>query len=357
MQPRCPPTTCCRQATTAPVRHTAQSPNFPEERRFKQWALAFPMPMSGEYSSVSRTRSPLPGIPILPMTASAGTKADQPDHPGPAANAVGVPAAEPSPPAPRGTAQCWLLMVVWLLTAGNSSGQQGSPPAQSQPPDTAVKSSAQSGDSGSPFLDLLTADLKQAWKAYPLESLEGTDADWSIVRDPTDSEFVLICRGRMKGFLWTLEKWQDFEFTGEWKYPADNDGNSGILVHTQREDRIWPTAIQIQLHQPKAGSIFPGGDAVSDNMLEVADGLAKPINSWNSCRVVCQGGRISVEINGKRAGEVTGARPVGGHLALQSEGSEVHFRRLRIRQLTAKDAASQADKTGPDSTQSPTANK
>lgn len=298
------------------------------------------------------------------MTAFAGTKADQPDFAGLAANTVGVPAAGSSRSVfrdhvSRGRVLCrpalfsLVLIVSWLYTSQNSTGQQASVPPQSQPPDTTAKSNPESNDSNAPFADLLTADLKQTWKAYPLESLEGAEADWSVVKDPADSEPVLICRGRMKGFLWTLEKWQDFEFTGEWKYPEDNDGNSGILVHTQREDRIWPTAIQIQLHQPKAGSIFPGGDAVSDNMLEVADGLARPINSWNECRVICQSGRISVEINGKRAGEVTGARPVGGHLALQSEGSEVHFRRLRIRRLTAKDSATPPDKPAPVSTQPP----
>ncbi|MGV2340347.1 MAG UNVERIFIED_CONTAM: DUF1080 domain-containing protein [Planctomycetaceae bacterium] len=202
------------------------------------------------------------------MTAFAGTKADQPDFAGLAANTVGVPAAGSSlsicaTMCAAVAALCrpalfsLVLIVSWLYTSQNSSGQQASVPPQSQPPDTTAKSNPESNDSNAPFADLLAADLKQTWKAYPLESLEGTEADWSVVKDPADSEPVLICRGRMKGFLWTLEKWQDFEFTGEWKYPEDNDGNSGILVHTQREDRIRPTAIQIQLHQPKAGSIFP----------------------------------------------------------------------------------------------------
>jgi len=234
-----------------------------------------------------------------------------------------------------------LFIVFWVQAASPLSAQTDAKPTEA----------------ATNTLDLLATDLNKSWKAYPAESLEGPDPDWAIVRDQGESEPILICRGRMKGFLWTLEKWQDFEFTGEWKYPQDNDGNSGILVHTQREDRIWPTAIQIQLHQPKAGSIFPGGDAMTDNMLEATDGLARPINSWNECRVVCQNGRVSVEINGKRAGEVTGARPVGGHLALQSEGSEVHFRKLRIRRLAAREAAAPAEPAMPEASASPAAVK
>lgn len=184
-------------------------------------------------------------------------------------------------------------------------------------------------------VDLLSSDLVKTWKSYPTEMPAGTDAAWALTRETPESEPILICNGRTKGFLWTIERFEDFEFTAEWKYPRDTDGNSGFLIHTQQEERVWPTSIQIQLHQPKAGSIFPSGDATTDNILEAPPELARPINSWNECRVISRSGRISIEVNGKRAGEVTGAKPSSGHLALQSEGSEVHFRRLRIRRLTA----------------------
>lgn len=194
--------------------------------------------------------------------------------------------------------------------------------------------------------DLLSTDLAKTWKSYPMDIPAGTEATWTIVRETPESEPILICNGRTKGFLWTIEKFEDFEFTAEWKYPKDTDGNSGFLIHTQQEERIWPTSVQIQLHQPKVGSIFPSGDATTDNILEAPPDLARPINSWNECRVVSRSGRITIEVNGKRAGEVTGAKPSSGHLALQSEGSEVHFRRLRIRRLTAgSDSGSEKDES------------
>lgn len=321
-----------------------QSPNFPELRRFNQWALAFRARFSGEYRYVSETRLSPPISLASPMNAFAGTppRTSELRHCHAPAVAAGVSAAASCVRSfCRAVSQALLITVLWLQAESPVSAQADPKPAEP----------------AAMALDLLAADLKQGWKAYPAESLEGADPDWTILREPGESEPILICRGRMKGFLWTLEKWQDFEFTGEWKYPQDNDGNSGILVHTQREDRIWPTAIQIQLHQPKAGSIFPGGDAMTDNMLEAADGLARPINSWNECRVVCQNGRISVEINGRRAGEVTGARPAGGHLALQSEGSEVHFRKLRIRRLAAGESAAPGAAAAPEGQATPAAVK
>jgi hypothetical protein len=88
--------------------------------------------------------------------------------------------------------------------------------------------------------------------------------------------------------------------------------------------------MQVQLHQPKAGSVIPSGDARSDGTTDKTD-LARPINCWNECRIISRGGKLTVEINGTSAGETTGITPSSGRIALQSEGSEVHFRRIRIR--------------------------
>ncbi|MFM7863197.1 MAG: hypothetical protein ACKPHU_03215, partial [Planctomycetaceae bacterium] len=71
------------------------------------------------------------------MTAFAGTKADQPDFAGLAANTVGVPAAGSSRSVfrdhvSRGRVLCrpalfsLVLIVSWLYTSQNSTGQQAS---------------------------------------------------------------------------------------------------------------------------------------------------------------------------------------------------------------------------------------
>jgi hypothetical protein len=198
------------------------------------------------------------------------------------------------------------------------------------------------GESGVAWEQLIREDLGLVWRAYPSEALSRREGEsgspvWHVERgmasDGDVEEFVLICSGHPRGFLWTAERFGDFELRGEWRYPKDADGNSGFLLFAQAEERLWPTSIQIQLHQPKAGSIFPSGDARTDNVVEVETSPARPIGQWNECRIVCRGGTITMEMNGRRVGEVRGAWPAAGHLALQSEGAEVHFRRLRIRRL------------------------
>ncbi|MCA9036604.1 MAG: DUF1080 domain-containing protein [Planctomycetaceae bacterium] len=179
------------------------------------------------------------------------------------------------------------------------------------------------------FTELIVPDLGRHWKCYSADSKATMEEVWRVTENSGDP--MLVCAGQPKGFLYSTETYSDFELTLEWRFPTDANGNSGVLVYLQDEPRIWPTSMQIQFHQPKAGSVFPSGDAKSANTSD-AD-LAGPVNTWNTCRIVSKGGRLSVEVNGKKAGETTGAVPSNGAIALQSEGAEVHFRRIRIRRL------------------------
>lgn len=182
-------------------------------------------------------------------------------------------------------------------------------------------------------VDLLTDDLKQHWKVFSSAPATPDEPVWKVIREGDEKEIILVCSGEPKGFIYTTETFSEFEMTLEWKYPKDADGNSGVLVYMQDEPRIWPTSMQVQLHQPKAGSVFPGGDAMSDHSSEAEPDLARPVDTWNEGKIVSQSGRLSVEVNGKKAGEVSGAKPSTGNIALQSEGSVVHFRRIRLRKL------------------------
>ncbi len=181
--------------------------------------------------------------------------------------------------------------------------------------------------------DLLVGDFNKNWQVFNSDPAAVPKVVWLIDSSTPETDRVLICSGEPKGFLFTTATFTDFELTLEWMYPKDANGNSGVLIHTQNEPRIWPTSIQVQLHQPKAGSIFPSGDATTDSTLDADLNLARPVAMWNECRIVSRAGNISVEVNGKKAGEISGAKPATGHIALQSEGSVVQFRKIRIREL------------------------
>lgn len=226
-----------------------------------------------------------------------------------------------------------LIVLLWLILSSFSFAQQDAPqPPNGEPPQAATPPTPD--ESQDPFTSLLDEELPQRWKWFSSAPDVPLAAVWRIDRETGNNEPVLVCKGQPKGFLFTQETWTNYELQLEWRYPQDADGNSGVLVYVQDESRVWPTSIQVQLHQPKAGAIFPGGDAQSDNTTESTQpNLARPTGQWNECRIVSQGGRLSVEINGRKAGEITGATPSSGRIALQSEGSEVQFRRLKIRRL------------------------
>jgi hypothetical protein len=172
----------------------------------------------------------------------------------------------------------------------------------------------------------------KGWFFYGGEQGLKLESTWKTAKDAKSGETILQCLGKPYGYLRTLEVFDNYEFGLNWRFPSDPNGNSGILLHTEA-DRIWPKSIQVQLHRPKAGSVFPSGEAKSDNQLTVKD-LSKPLNEWNECVVRCIDGTISLEINKKKVGEVTGCKPSKGKIALQSEGSEIHFQKIWIRKLS-----------------------
>lgn len=173
-------------------------------------------------------------------------------------------------------------------------------------------------------------DLSKGWVFCSAENGSNGEASWKTQKLPGETEFSLVCLGKPFGYVRTVEIYENYEFGLEWKYPADPNGNSGILIHTTEPDKVWPKSIQVQLHRPKAGSIFPSSGATTDNTVDVKD-LSRPVNEWNTCVIACRDGKVLVTINDKKAGEVTGCMPSKGFICLQSEGSEIHFRRLWIR--------------------------
>jgi len=194
----------------------------------------------------------------------------------------------------------------------------------------AADGDGQQKDSKPAAEDLLAESIEHNWKQFSSKENVALGDVWKIVE--VENERYLKCAGEPKGFLYTKKKFSDFELTLEWKYTSDQNGNSGVLVYMQEELRLWPVSMQVQLHQPKAGSVFPS-DGAKGTSSDVAS-LANEVGKWNTCRIVSQGGRLSVQINGKNAAEVAGCDPAKGYIAIQCEGSETVFRRLRVRDLS-----------------------
>jgi hypothetical protein len=60
---------------------------------------------------------------------------------------------------------------------------------------------------------------------------------------------------------------------------------------------------------------------------------SRPAGQWNHYRVECNDGSIKLAVNGKVVSGASKAHPRKGYICLESEGSECHFRNIRIKEL------------------------
>ncbi len=60
-------------------------------------------------------------------------------------------------------------------------------------------------------------------------------------------------------------------------------------------------------------------------------GFEHPVGNWNTSEIIARGNRMEFWLNGRRVNRLEEVHPAAGAILLQCEGSEIFFRRLRIR--------------------------
>src|SRR5689334_23915398 len=72
---------------------------------------------------------------------------------------------------------------------------------------------------------------------------------WSV------QDGVIRCTGQPVGYLRTEKTFKNYFLVVEWRWP-EQPGNSGVLLHMQREDKVWPYSIEAQLESGNAGDFW-----------------------------------------------------------------------------------------------------
>lgn len=158
---------------------------------------------------------------------------------------------------------------------------------------------------------------------------------WSV------ADGILVCKGRPPGVIRTEREFENYEITVEWRWPAGGKpGNGGLLVHcsTPRERFIWPKSLEVQLAHENAGDFWmigekvtvPGATPQDRRWVKRQNSVEKPVGEWNTMRVRCEGNRIRVWVNGVLMNEGTDITTGKGAICLQSEGAEIHFRKVEL---------------------------
>jgi hypothetical protein len=67
-------------------------------------------------------------------------------------------------------------------------------------------------------------------------------------------------------------------------------------------------------------------------------GAEKPLGEWNAYEILVDGPWVRLTVNGEVLNEAWDCEVVPGHVCLQSEGAEIHFRNIRLTPLRPVEA-------------------
>jgi hypothetical protein len=173
------------------------------------------------------------------------------------------------------------------------------------------------------------------------------------------------CTGLPVGVIRSKKVYTNFELVAQWRH-LKSGGNSGIFVWTTEESlsklvpNQLPHGIEVQVldhgyaeqYEQREGKkpdwfttngdVFPVGDSKMTPFPPVApDGersfprknLSKGVGEWNHYYVRAINGEVRLWVNGEEVSGGTGCEPRSGYLCLESEGSPVEFKNIRLREL------------------------
>jgi hypothetical protein len=193
------------------------------------------------------------------------------------------------------------------------------------------------------------------------QSLSG----WVNVNGAPGTFFVkdkeIITTGKPTGYLRTVKQYENFIAEFDWMHVPPGPGavgNSGFFVWADPIPALgtgYTRGIEVQVlvnltYKNKRGQIIAtsqgdlfsiwGATCVADR--PHPDGWArclpsenhcKGANQWNHYRVEANDGNLKLAVNGHFVSGLSMCKPRKGYLALESEGSECHFKNLKIKEL------------------------
>ncbi len=169
------------------------------------------------------------------------------------------------------------------------------------------------------------------WEFHHREEVDPEEV-WSVRNG------IIHCEGEPWGYAKTKEEYSNYILNVEWRWPG-NPTNSGVFIHQQGEDKIWPVCYEAQLKYERAGDLiaFPGTDfneRVDKSSVVVPriteKGSERPPGQWNTYRIIAQADTLELYINGVLENRGTGLTQTSGRISLQSEGSPIEFRNVYL---------------------------
>jgi len=180
-----------------------------------------------------------------------------------------------------------------------------------------------------------------------IDLYNGTDLsnwDFYLADDSYDPSSVFMSHGdyihitgEPFGYMRTKDTYSDYILNLEWRWPLEGT-NSGVFIHANLPDSIWPLCFEVQLRSGRAGDfVCMSGSTMNEQVdstrivvNKFEDSSEFPVGEWNSMQVKCINDSIVVHINGVLQNKGTGISHTSGHICLQSEGKDIEFRNVYL---------------------------
>jgi len=177
------------------------------------------------------------------------------------------------------------------------------------------------------------------WKLFVEEENVNVNEVWTV------KDGVIHCKGVPTGYMRTEVEYSSYTLTLEWRW-IEEAGNSGVLLHAQEPDQVWPNCIECQLKSGNAGDfvlIGPGSITVNGEkhkntgrfhvIGKKQTDIEKLIGEWNNYKIICKGNEITCYVNGVLQNQGTQASLSKGFICFQSEGAPIEFRNINLEVL------------------------
>jgi hypothetical protein len=180
-----------------------------------------------------------------------------------------------------------------------------------------------------------------------------------LARDPfIVRDGLLVSLGTPGGHLITDAVYENYQLVIEYRF-AGIPGNCGALVHASTPRilyKMFPKSIEVQMMHENAGDFWCIGEDIKvDDMatrrgpeanwgvtegkerriLNLTDDSEKAVGEWNQMQIECVGNEIKVWVNGDFVNHGFDCTASNGQIAIQAEGSEVEFRKIELKPISA----------------------
>ena len=202
------------------------------------------------------------------------------------------------------------------------------------------------------------------WRALTLDDFVHVNCasnTWSTTNG------VIHCTGQPVGVIRSPNLYTNLELVAQWRH-LRSAGNSGVFLWATPEsiqalekgNGRLPTGLEVQVldhgyveryereNKKKPdwftsnGDVFPTGTTKMKPFPPAAPNgqrsfprkhLSKGVGEWNHYYVRAINGEVRLWVNGEEVSGGTDIRPAWGYLCLESEGSPVEFKEIRVREL------------------------